>query len=268
MELFFLPPSAETSALVCHYISLTNGDEPCADKFIPDGHVGFLFEFDDEDKFVERDKIYKLPKHFIVFPLIKHVGLSVTSFTDSFVVLCKAPVFTRLFKLRLNCCQEEPYLVTDAFNGFPMLQMLKELGSFEARVNFFEDYLKQNVLQTGYNSDEIDLVYEKIMNSGGNIRIDDLMKDVAMNHRSFRRCFISRVGLSAKELLRIVRVNHVWKLGTTGGKIDFGNIVYQCSFFDQSHFINDFKKIVGETPKEFFQRELSRVEFISGRKVN
>ncbi|MBU1096528.1 MAG: helix-turn-helix domain-containing protein [Bacteroidetes bacterium] len=265
MESYFFEPSPRCSPLVRFYLVLKNRDNLCADKFIPDGNIALVFNFVNEGILIENGESYKLPPHFITVPLVNNYLLKSTSNIDSFIVICKTSILTRLFNLRLTSTAQSPFYSVDLFNGYPIMAKMRNINSSMKRIRIFEEYLNKNFFLDDYEADEIDLVYEKIMTSKGCIKISDLLTDVKMTPRSFRRYFRQRIGISAKELLRIVRVNYVWSLCKNKSYIDYYNIVYECGFFDQSHFIKDFKKIVGETPKEFFTRELSQVVFISGR---
>jgi AraC-like DNA-binding protein len=40
--------------------------------------------------------------------------------------------------------------------------------------------------------------------------------------------------------------------------------VFDGNYFDQAHFINDFKSITGETPSYFFNRNLQITKMFSG----
>jgi AraC-like DNA-binding protein len=96
------------------------------------------------------------------------------------------------------------------------------------------------------------------------VHIDNLVSELNLNSRSFRRNFSRRVGVSAKSLCRIVRANQVLNATKESGVIDFQNIVYSGKYFDQPHFVNDFRKFIGESPGTFFQRDLRLVKFFSG----
>jgi len=265
MQASYILPSDKNKVLVQHYLSMKNNSDKCEDRFVPDGKIGIVFNIRSVNKYVKIDKSMLLPSHFITVPLMKSLIFTSTCDIESFIVICKASVFTKIFRFAFDESITQPFITKDIFDGFPMFEKLSKLKTFEERCSFFDKFLEENYSLETYEEDMIDIVYNMIMESNGNIKISELLTKQNTNERTFRRNFHKRVGMSAKELLRIVRVNYVWRLFTENRNVDFNSIVYQCHFFDQSHFIKDFKEIIGETPNKFFKRELSKVEFISGR---
>ena len=65
--------------------------------------------------------------------------------------------------------------------------------------------------------------------------------------------------------MRIVRFNYLWDKIRTEHVLDYQDLVFDGHFFDQSHFIKDFKDIIGETPSYFFKRNLQHLQIISGK---
>lgn len=86
-----------------------------------------------------------------------------------------------------------------------------------------------------------------------------------VSQRTLQRQFIRRVGTSPKRLERISRINRVWDLISFDKIIDYQNLVIKGCYYDQSHFIKEFKEIVGETPDNFFKRDLENVKIMSGK---
>ena len=143
---------------------------------------------------------------------------------------------------------------------------MSKCDSPEDRIKLFEEFIQQKT-SVGYQPDEIDKVYDQIMELTDFTRLNTLMANLELNPRSFRRKFLERVGVNAKMLSRLVRINYLWNCFLTDNETDFQNMVFDGKYFDQPHLINDFKKIIGESPKSFFKRNQSDMQIISGKNI-
>jgi len=85
----------------------------------------------------------------------------------------------------------------------------------------------------------------------GLVKVGDLAAELDLSARQIERVFSERVGLSPKVFLRIVRFQEVLG-GLRSGAPDAGRpwaeIAARHGFYDQAHFIRDFKSFVGESP--------------------
>jgi AraC-like DNA-binding protein len=124
----------------------------------------------------------------------------------------------------------------------------------------------KNYFLFDYKEDDVDFIYKKILNSGGNLKIEELIEQLNLNYRTLRRKFLNRTGISMKGLCRIVRVNKLWKTSLEYNEIDPQALVYLCGYFDQAHLIHDFKNIIGESPKSFLSRDMQNTKILSGVK--
>lgn len=268
MKPVFYSPSKRCSPLVARYLFLKydEADEIFYDKYIPDGHTSFVFHFEGKFYYKEYGKKKTLPRFFITDLLFHNLEVEVHPPCDSMVVICNSSVFSRVFNLDMTTENEQPYMTINPFNDFPMHEKLASAQSEKEKIKVFEDYLIKNIMPEVYSPDEIDLIYEKIISQNGNNTIGEILEEIKINPRTLRRLFLKRIGLSMKKLLGIVRVNYIWNFSKKMPELDPHNITFNCRYFDQSHFINDFKKIIGETPRSFFNRNLEIVEIFSGKK--
>ncbi len=234
------------------------------DKHIPEGSCTLVFNFMGEVKMsVSRLPQKKLPPYFLTLPYLGFVSVSASLPTNTFGVVCKASVFSAFFNVSFDNCEVPAFrTINDVIPG-ELFDKLKEANSRQKRIRIFEDFLLSRERNT-YQPDNIDIAYERIYSSNGLVHIDNLVSELNLNSRSFRRNFNRRVGIPAKSLCRIVRANQVLNATKESGVIDFQNIVYSGKYFDQPHFVNDFRKFVGESPGTFFHRDLRLVKFFSG----
>jgi AraC-like DNA-binding protein len=83
------------------------------------------------------------------------------------------------------------------------------------------------------------------------IRIEELAQRVGLSQSALERRFRRSVGTSPKQFASISRLKNAFRLWARGH--DFTSIAYSAGYSDQSHFINDFKRVTGLAPSAFFQ---------------
>lgn len=96
----------------------------------------------------------------------------------------------------------------------------------------------------------IDYVIPEIIQYGGMIRIDALVKKAHMSNRQFERAFKDRMGVSPKFYSRLVRFGKAWLLKEHSPNITWTQVAHECNYFDQMHLIRDFKVFANANPKE------------------
>ncbi len=88
-----------------------------------------------------------------------------------------------------------------------------------------------------------------IYDSKGTIRIKDLLEKLYLSQSPFEKRFRKVVGTSPKKFASIIRFNAV--LDSLGSTKSLTEICYENDFFDQAHFIHDFRQFTGDTPEHF-----------------
>ena len=84
----------------------------------------------------------------------------------------------------------------------------------------------------------------------GNIRIKVLTEQLYISQSSLEKRFRQAVGASPKKFASIVRLqNVIHQCNTISSLTELG---YEAGFYDQAHFIKEFKALTGDTPEKFF----------------
>jgi AraC-like DNA-binding protein len=91
----------------------------------------------------------------------------------------------------------------------------------------------------------VKLIYQ----TNGTIRIKELNEKLFISQSPFEKRFRKVVGTTAKKFASIVRFNTV--LDNLNNTKSLTEICYENNFFDQAHFIKDFKQFTGDTPENF-----------------
>ena len=115
--------------------------------------------------------------------------------------------------------------------------------------------------------DRLSQAIQLIFQAGGCLPMDSLGKTLGVNARALDRTFNTRVGIPPKTLCRIVRFQRVFKLlEERGAGPSWPQIALECGYYDQSHFIKEFKAFAGKEPTGYLAEQNSMSEhFIASR---
>lgn len=89
-----------------------------------------------------------------------------------------------------------------------------------------------------------------IHKSKGNIRIKELAEQLCISQSPLEKRFRQAVGTSPKKFATIVRLKHV--IQQAGNATSLTELGFEAGFYDQAHFIREFKTFTGDTPEKFF----------------
>jgi AraC-like DNA-binding protein len=90
-----------------------------------------------------------------------------------------------------------------------------------------------------------------IRRNNGIIRIDQLASSLYLSKDPFEKRFRALVGSTPKQYASIIRLRGLIQNYPTFSSLTEAS--YEAGYFDQSHFIKDFRLFTGRSPKEFFQ---------------
>lgn len=127
-------------------------------------------------------------------------------------------------------------------------EKLASANSDQQRINVVEHFLLSQLKEIE-NDKLIVAAVRMIYESNGNIRIRELNDKLCISQSPFEKRFRKLVGTSPKKFASIVRFNNI--LSKIDQTKSLTEICYEYNYFDQAHFIKDFKKFTGDTPEYF-----------------
>lgn len=129
---------------------------------------------------------------------------------------------------------------------------LNEAKTDTERINVIEKFLISRINHRA-NDELVNLAVTFIKQQRGNIKIAALADKLNISQSQFEKRFRNTVGASPKKFASIVRLNYILKASAKE------NTLTECGldagYFDQAHFIKDFKSFTGETPKQFLKKK-------------
>jgi AraC-like DNA-binding protein len=89
-------------------------------------------------------------------------------------------------------------------------------------------------------------------------RIVAVAEGAGLSAKRFIERFKSAVGVAPKQYCRILRFQRALAGAEQGVRVDWTRIAAECGYFDQAHFIRDFRSFAGITPGGY---KMGRTEF-------
>jgi AraC-like DNA-binding protein len=107
----------------------------------------------------------------------------------------------------------------------------------------------QNQKKTDRNIDE---AIRLIEHSKGNISLGELEQATYTTKRTLERRFLEQLGLHPKTYSRLVRFNGVIRHIETHLNVKWRQLADVFGYYDQSHFIHEFKSLTGSLPNDYY----------------
>ena len=158
----------------------------------------------------------------------------------------------RFFNFTLNDIQNQIYSLSDVLGniGKQLVEQINNAASEQQKIVLLQQFLfKQLSL---HNEDLIfEYCIEKITASKGRITIKELEKKTGYSSRWLNMKFNYKLGVSPKNLSSIIRFKQYYQAIINGNEKSFFKNDFYELYYDQSHFIKDFKRFTGLHPKKF-----------------
>ena len=130
---------------------------------------------------------------------------------------------------------------------------LQETTEWNKRIELVESFLMRRLLSAEKKAGQMAVVGD-IMNELRHEDFFDNIENVAARYgitsRYLQKLFLQYTGLTPKLYTKINRFQNSLRL-VTKRELSLTSIAYDCGYFDQSHFIKEFKSFTGFTPSGY-----------------
>lgn len=131
-------------------------------------------------------------------------------------------------------------------------EKLQESKSDKQKISVIEQFLISK-LNPGLQDILVLSAISMIYKSKGNIRIKDLAKSLHISQSPLEKRFRQKVGASPKKFSSLVRFKN--SIAHYKPNTPLTDLSYETGFYDQAHFIKEFRNFTGDSPEIFFGRK-------------
>jgi AraC-like DNA-binding protein len=242
----FLPDASLHNYIYCYWQLKTN--EPLATEFnyraIADGCIDICFELSN-------------PKESFVVGLYEKYSEHQFGRSFNYIGIRFIPsMFPRIFRLNAkelsnkvqNLDSVIPVVSSFIKNSFGYDQSLEEIKN--TLDTFFNRLISNSSLNDNSRLDE---AIQIILKNYGNIKVIKEL-NTGFSSRQLQRIFEFNIGDSAKTFTNIVRFQNILRANPTKESLRKDKLFYTAGYYDQSHFIKEFKNFYGLTPTKAFEK--------------
>ncbi len=141
-------------------------------------------------------------------------------------------------------------------------ELQKRLGcelSEAATVEQFDNFLLSNYSFEGKQQIMLKSIFNaSSLNSKLSVRQLALKANLSIS--SIERLFKRYIGITPNILFRILRYSEIWNALNDPEYSSWADIVYSCGYFDQAHFIKEFKTLTGKSPSSYMKDRNSTLD--------
>src|SRR5262245_32094063 len=140
-------------------------------------------------------------------------------------------------------------------------------GEYEQAANALQEFLLQQAVLRNYDLKLIQTAAKILHHTKGECRIADLADYCQVSVRQLERGFRRVIGTSPKVFARTVRFEQAQRRLMFDPDADLTELAYECGYFDQAHFIKDFKAFTGKTRSEHAVQMRERQKILKSEDV-
>lgn len=212
-------------------------------KIVADGCIDIFFDLNrSRDHFVMG--FYNQHTNFIPGRSFHYVGVRFLPTVFPYLFKVNAAELTNRIEQLDAIHSKTALFIRNNFSAATDIDAIKRL---------FNSYFREHIAAMKPEMDKrLHVAVNNIFNNSGSVNIEKDL-NTGLTIRQLRRLFEFYIGDSIKSFCRVVRFQHILRLNPTIESLRKDKTFYELGFYDQSHFIKEFKNYYGETPTTAFR---------------
>jgi len=229
--------------------------KPARQRVIPDGCMEMIFHYGDPyTQYFDNGSFIIQPRCFIFGQITSYIEIAPTG-TSGIVAARFLPEGLMPFlPVPVSSLENKAVSLEEIFGDQGKIlgeTVISAPGNIE-RIKLIEDFLMERLAQPQAIDSITKACVKEIFQSKGKEGMMKLAHKMNINRRNMERRFTTAIGMSPKQLSKVVRLQAAVKMLGQKKFSSLTSLAYENGYYDQAHFIKDFKEFTGVSPKLFF----------------
>ncbi|MBT1711208.1 AraC family transcriptional regulator [Fulvivirgaceae bacterium PWU5] len=138
-----------------------------------------------------------------------------------------------------------------------ILHQLRGADSYESMIQVICAFIEAKFDVRCRPQEPIDLVAMKMLDPLTDHSQEEWAAMACLSLRQFERNFMTRIGITPKLFIRIVRFEHAMKIKNDHPQKSWSQIAEECGYTDSSHLLREFKEFAEFPPSRFYLQPTS-----------
>jgi len=253
------PPHPDLESLVSCYWTLEIPAEKDSERqrIIPDGCIEMAFILgDDIKRYTSKDEFILQPRAMVLGQTMKPFYIEPTGHVNTFAIRFYPYGFGNFVTTPIEKLANKETALETLFEGAIALeQKIIQATDSKERIVIIEKFLIEKLSDKKMINTIVKQTVDSLLSSNGTESITNILKEDLSKRRQVERNFKKQIGVSPKQLGKVIRLQTALKLLLSKKPDKLTHIAYESEYFDQAHFIRDFKQFTGINPKQFWDDE-------------
>lgn len=254
-------PHPDLASLISCYWTLEVPADANAQKqrIVPDGCIEMAFILgDDIKRYTSENEFILQPRAMILGQTIDAFYIQPTGYVNTFAIRFYPYGFANFVTVPIKTLANKETPLASVFEEKivkTLERQIIEAPGTAQRIQVIESFLLKRLNQKLTIDNIVRTTVDALLLTKGSAAINDILKEDPSKRRQMERKFAKQIGVSPKQLGKVIRLQSALKLLLNKNSENLTHVAYESEYYDQAHFIKDFKEFTGTNPREFLGNE-------------
>lgn len=256
----FEPHPDLKSLINCYWtLEVPPSDDAERQRIIPDGTIEMAFILgDDIKRYTSENNFIIQPRSMVLGQVIDPFYIEPTGYVNTFAIRFYPFGFANFVTTPIRTLANKETPIDQLFGEHTAKKLEQEIikaTDTRERIEIIERFLLAKLSEQTTVDSIVKTTVDALLSTKGGISINNILKEDLSKRRQLERKFVNQIGISPKQLGKVIRLQSALKMLLNKEDESLTNIAYENEYYDQAHFIKDFKEFTGISPKEFLGNE-------------
>lgn len=254
-------PHPDLEALISCYWTLTvpATKDTQKQRIIPDGTIEMAFILgDDIKRYITEEQFILQPRAMVLGQTLEPFYIEPTGYVDTFAIRFYPYGFANFVTVPIKQLANTETPLAGLFGDLlanELEQNIIQATDVKQRIKIIEQFLRDKLSDPLTVETIVKSTIDTLLLTNGSASILTILKEDVSKRRQLERKFVKQIGMSPKQLGKVIRLQTALKQLLNQNTENLTHIAYESGYYDQAHFIKDFKEFTGTNPKEFLGNE-------------